>query len=276
MKAKHIDSEVELEAEFDLAFEGDSVRITLHSRGGSKSQGPTNPEYELALQLILQRLAHADSVLEEVRLASKPVIHLPPSQRRIELPGLSLPLRLSEVDDLIQVRLAIRRGAVRTHNTSEKVGHGNATKRIEIVASASLPFAEMVEILEWGDLGANQVETPTHEPLSKSFVEGNLVLRTHLHRERSRALVMQAKANFIAKHGHLFCEVCGFDFEATYGELGAKFIEAHHEEPLGQKAESSVTHTSQLRMVCPNCHRMLHKSGIKSVVEVKLILRASN
>lgn len=78
MRAKLNESLVELDAEFDLSFEGDFVRITLHARGGSLPQKRTNPDYEQALQLILERLAQSDSTLHQVRLASKPVIHLPP------------------------------------------------------------------------------------------------------------------------------------------------------------------------------------------------------
>ena len=47
-------------------------------------------------------------------------------------------------------------------------------------------------------------------------------------RERNSKVVQLAKQNFKDKNGRLYCQVCEFDFEKEYGEIGADFIEAHH------------------------------------------------
>ncbi|MBQ7215008.1 MAG: HNH endonuclease [Synergistaceae bacterium] len=56
-------------------------------------------------------------------------------------------------------------------------------------------------------------------------------------------------------HGKkLQCEVCGFDFEAVYGELGAGYIEVHHKNPISD-GERITDLNEDLVMLCSNCHR---------------------
>lgn len=90
--------------------------------------------------------------------------------------------------------------------------------------------------------------------------EGRLLVRVHMVRERDRTLVQRKKAYAFARQGSLPCEVCGFDFAASYGELGEQFIEAHHVVPLAQ-AGVSTTRLADLALVCANCHRMLHRAN---------------
>ena len=95
-----------------------------------------------------------------------------------------------------------------------------------------------------------------------SAPEADLKMKVHWRRERSRELVMMAKALFRKKNGRLFCEICSFDFEKRYGERD--FIEAHHRVPLHELSPGTRTKLSDLVMVCANCHRMLHwgKAGL--------------
>jgi len=61
-------------------------------------------------------------------------------------------------------------------------------------------------------------------------------------------------------HYGLNCGVCGFNFYATYGEIGKDFIHVHHLVPLHEiKDEYEIDPIKDLRPVCPNCHAMLHK-----------------
>lgn len=89
--------------------------------------------------------------------------------------------------------------------------------------------------------------------------EGVPTVRSHRRRERSRELVRMAKAVFRQKHGRLFCQVCELDFGRTYGE--PDFIEVHHLIPLRDLKPGHKTKLSELAMVCPNCHRMLHRGN---------------
>jgi putative restriction endonuclease len=92
-----------------------------------------------------------------------------------------------------------------------------------------------------------------------SFPEGKKMLRQHVLRERNPKLVLRAKELFLSKHHFLFCEVCNFNFEAIYGELGKGFIEAHHIKPISELTEGEKTSVNDLIMVCSNCHKMLHR-----------------
>jgi hypothetical protein len=91
------------------------------------------------------------------------------------------------------------------------------------------------------------------------FPEGKEVERTHKQRERNALVVTVAKRNFREKHGRLFCQICGFDFKKSYGEIGVGFIEAHHTIPVSNKRGILRTKPSDIAVVCPNCHRMLHR-----------------
>ncbi len=59
---------------------------------------------------------------------------------------------------------------------------------------------------------------------------------------------------------NLKCSICGFDFEATYGERGRGFIEVHHIKPLYEnQTEQDIDPKTDLICVCSNCHRMFHR-----------------
>jgi len=87
-----------------------------------------------------------------------------------------------------------------------------------------------------------------------SVIEGRLRLITHLVRERNREIITEKKRQAI-EAGRLYCEVCSFSFNDTFGVY---FIECHHLTPI---AEGGVRNTTlaDLSLVCSNCHRMLHK-----------------
>lgn len=118
-------------------------------------------------------------------------------------------------------------------------------------------------IILLNDIWYGHSSIPIKEPVEngeEAFTEGRKQLRIHYQRERNAGAIAAAKQAFLKQHGRLFCEVCGFDFSAVYGELGDGFIEAHHRKPISQ-IEEDVTQTTieDLAMVCANCHRMLHR-----------------
>ena len=61
----------------------------------------------------------------------------------------------------------------------------------------------------------------------------------------------------IAHYGYV-CQVCGMNFEQTYGELGKDFIEVHHLHPVSQ-GERNVNPIEDLIPLCSNCHSMIHR-----------------
>lgn len=92
----------------------------------------------------------------------------------------------------------------------------------------------------------------------KTYQEGRARFTLHRRQERNQQLVHSKLSSTKARTGHLACEVCSFDFEATYGELGKGFAECHHLLPLSVTGETE-TRLNDLAVVCANCHRMLHR-----------------
>lgn len=84
--------------------------------------------------------------------------------------------------------------------------------------------------------------------------EGKGRLVTHIVKERNRAII-QEKKRIALKDEALKCEVCDFCF---YDRFKVHFIECHHIVPISQSGET-ITSVDDLALVCPNCHRMLHR-----------------
>jgi 5-methylcytosine-specific restriction endonuclease McrA len=93
---------------------------------------------------------------------------------------------------------------------------------------------------------------------------------SHLRRERSGLLATECKIRDKYK-----CQVCGFQYEELYGNLGVDFAEAHHRVPLSQLNENVKTKLSDLATVCANCHRMLHKMAGKrnDITKLRALIR---
>ena len=63
----------------------------------------------------------------------------------------------------------------------------------------------------------------------------------------------------IAKYG-CRCQICGFDFEKVYGEIGKGYIQVHHIVPVSTyEVAQTIDPEKDLIPVCPNCHAMLHR-----------------
>ena len=61
------------------------------------------------------------------------------------------------------------------------------------------------------------------------------------------------------------CEACKFKFGDKYGEFGANYIECHHEDPLSERPEREWLHElktsiKRVKLLCSNCHRMIHRT----------------
>lgn len=95
--------------------------------------------------------------------------------------------------------------------------------------------------------------------LDGEFPEGKVTERKHKFKERNSKVVLLAKQNFKNKHGRLFCQACEFDFEKEYGQIGAEFIEAHHSIAVSEMKEGHKTKVEDFAILCPNCHRIIHK-----------------
>jgi 5-methylcytosine-specific restriction protein A len=108
----------------------------------------------------------------------------------------------------------------------------------------------------WSDIEKNSQYcfTQPSQPVN-GFIEGRpqkITINTY---DRSSA----ARQACIIEHGYT-CAVCCFNFEEKYGTLGKHYIEVHHLRPLSEVGqEYEIDPRADLRPVCANCHRILHK-----------------
>ncbi len=103
--------------------------------------------------------------------------------------------------------------------------------------------------------------------------ENRKTVASHIRRERSKLLAAECKIRDDYR-----CQVCGLNFEETYGKLGREFAEAHHLQPLASLRENVRTDLKDLATVCAYCHRMLHRmEGVSGDIQkLKAIYRRLN
>lgn len=89
-------------------------------------------------------------------------------------------------------------------------------------------------------------------------IEGRVIHRLVRTRERDPKLRARKIKQALSQRGNLACEVCAFDFEQTFGDLGAGYAHIHHVVPLHASGEVK-TALADLAVVCANCHVMLHR-----------------
>lgn len=130
----------------------------------------------------------------------------------------------------------------------------------------------------WHDIAIDKTNTfPDIDTESFSVMEGKKVFVAHLRRERNRKIVEAKKHRVLIRTGRLDCEVCGFNFENVYGEIGRDFCETHHIKPLSEAEKETATRLKDLAIICSNCHRMIHKTRpIQSVKKFREYLRTKS
>lgn len=100
---------------------------------------------------------------------------------------------------------------------------------------------------------------PAAEPYEGE--EGGVIMRLHKRYERDPKLVAE-KRRAAAAAGKLACEVCGFEFEKAYGELGTGYVEVHHTKPVYTLQPGTKVKLADLALLCANCHRMAHRKRV--------------
>lgn len=115
---------------------------------------------------------------------------------------------------------------------------------------------ELLNFLKGEDIGVSLTDEGASDNIfAREYTEGEAheVVLTQYERNRdARNKCIEAKG--------CRCIVCGFDFEATYGEIGKGFIHVHHLVPISSIGETyRLNPLTDLIPVCPNCHNMLHR-----------------
>ena len=82
-------------------------------------------------------------------------------------------------------------------------------------------------------------------------------LRLHCRIERNVTAGNAAKQH----HGSR-CQACDVDLGELYGRIGQGYIEAHHLRPISTLEEGVIVRydvAAEFAVLCPNCHRMIHR-----------------
>ena len=91
-------------------------------------------------------------------------------------------------------------------------------------------------------------------------------------KKRNGGVIGRKKQLIMSKFGKLCCDVCSFDFKATYGRLGEFYMECHPKFPLSEiDLETEVT-LNDLSMICSNCRNMLYLQDTLSVAGLREII----
>lgn len=102
--------------------------------------------------------------------------------------------------------------------------------------------------------GTTNISEEVTEP--KNYFEGASSLISINTYERN----WKARMKCIEHFGYE-CQVCGFDFEKVYGQLGKDYIHVHHIISLSEIKENyEVNPITDLIPICPNCHALIHRT----------------
>lgn len=107
---------------------------------------------------------------------------------------------------------------------------------------------------------------------TESFMEGKSKEVTQTRYERNP----QARKTCLKHHGYS-CQICKFNFEKTFGEIGKGFIHVHHINAIaGFGKEYEIDPKNDLIPVCPNCHAMIHSKRPAFIIdEIKDIIKTT-
>lgn len=91
-------------------------------------------------------------------------------------------------------------------------------------------------------------------------IEGGRKLVMHLKLERDPAVSREAVRRHLRDIGQV-CSLCGLDFRRKYNlDHGEHCLEAHHKSPLSLRLAPNRTNVKDFLVICPSCHRVVHKA----------------
>jgi hypothetical protein len=138
-------------------------------------------------------------------------------------------------------------------------------KPVEVLLGAELHTVLQIEGERWDRLKARLKSrgeavaggtSSMHAAAQLTEVEeGKLVEAVRRFRQRNQKIIAQ---KWEKAGEHPACEACGFRFRERYGNDFPELLEAHHRNPLSENETTTVTKTSDLALLCPNCHRASH------------------
>lgn len=136
------------------------------------------------------------------------------------------------------------------------------------VAGKDSDTEEVVKAIEGGVLSFSESQ-------EIKAIEGGRKLVVHLRVERDPGIAKEAVRRYVRNAGPV-CKLCALDFSRRY-QLGAgeHCLEAHHKLPLSLRLAASRTDLEDFLVVCPSCHRVIHKVRAFDEDALARILRKS-
>ncbi len=136
------------------------------------------------------------------------------------------------------------------------------------VAGKDSDTEEVVKAIEGGVLSFSESQ-------EIKAIEGGRKLVVHLRVERDPGIAKEAVRRYVRNAGPV-CKLCALDFSRQY-QLGAgeHCLEAHHKLPLSLRLAASRTDLEDFLVVCPSCHRVIHKVRAFDEDALARILRKS-
>jgi hypothetical protein len=98
------------------------------------------------------------------------------------------------------------------------------------------------------------------DPEDMAAIEGNPKWFFHLMRERDAKIAAAKRQAERLPDGRLLCEACGFAALDVYSGINADLCECHHRIPLSDVVDQTETKLADLAILCPNCHRAIHRT----------------
>jgi len=144
--------------------------------------------------------------------------------------------------------------------------------RWRVVRPVRIPLEVRFPQLGWLRLDPNVPVVGDFDP-AEQFLEGGRRVQKHMRTERNPLLRTRARDLWRHRLGRLRCMACDFDFERVYGDIGGDFIEMHHDVPLSVLTRRSPVTPEQLKPLCANCHRMVHREEcMLTIRRLKLLI----
>lgn len=251
----------ELNAQFDIEIIDQQLGLILESRNGLKR----NEDYNLALEMILERLKKSNIWSIRIRVVSTTMLKKVPKplDRTIEINGESNISLFNQ--DLNHLRKQIG-SAISKVKVNKGSKGGNPTKKIQL-------FADFLIKEDWMKIAQGKVlnnKTALGEVFSfKKYEEAvnnyiqspqSRVPKGNPNPQRMKAAVSevyerdaQVKA-WILNNANGICECCK-KVSPFISTNGIPYLEVHHLKQLAKGGSDTIENTVAL---CPNCHKEFH------------------
>lgn len=182
---------------------------------------------------------------------------------------------------------------LKSHNTFERLNYAEYRNGCFVINDNGRRYVQdnidIIKYLLSNDFNWNDLRTGFERAFERTRggekiepVDENIIIEEGTKRiieraiyERSMKLRNIAIESFYSRNGAIFCEICFFNFEKFYGDLGKGYIEVHHRKPIFKFESEDFSKflneaLNDTALVCSNCHRIIHRDR-KSPLDIGLL-----